>query len=221
MATNPFELEPDHTRTKVVTGLQRIGAVLRSQAWQDAGSKGLTPTQGQILAVLKSRSTPMRLTAVADELGVRAATASEAVGALVQKGLVKKVRDAHDGRALCLTLSAAGRRRAEEAASWPEFLLSAVDALSGDEQRVLVQALTKMIRTLQVDGRIPVARMCVTCKFFRPNQYEGDFRHHCDLVNAPFGDRHLRLDCPEHEPAADAAQERNWASYVGKTGDPG
>jgi hypothetical protein len=29
-----------------------------------------------------------------------------------------------------------------------------------------------MIRTLQLKGRIPVARMCVSCQFFRPFEHD-------------------------------------------------
>jgi len=60
-----------------------------------------------------------------------------------------------------------------------------------------------MIAALQEQGRIPVARMCPTCRFFRPNVHDDPERpHHCAFVDAPFGDRSVRIDCPDHEPAA-------------------
>ena len=56
-----------------------------------------------------------------------------------------------------------------------------------------------MIRTLQEKGRIPVARMCVSCRFFQPFRHDNPARpHHCAFVDAAFGDEELRLDCPDH-----------------------
>ena len=48
-----------------------------------------------------------------------------------------------------------------------------------------------------------MARMCVSCRFFRLHQHEDPAQpHHCDYVNAPIGDQALRLDCPEYEMAS-------------------
>jgi hypothetical protein len=60
-----------------------------------------------------------------------------------------------------------------------------------------------------------VAKMCVTCQFFQPNRYFGSERpHHCALVNAPFGDRHLRLNCAEHVAADPEIAKQNWNLYL-------
>jgi hypothetical protein len=57
--------------------------------------------------------------------------------------------------------------------------------------------------------------MCVTCQFFQPNRYFGSERpHHCALVNAPFGDRHLRLNCAEHVAADPETAKQNWNLYL-------
>ncbi|HZT53017.1 MAG TPA: MarR family winged helix-turn-helix transcriptional regulator [Gaiellaceae bacterium] len=187
----------------VVTGLAKIGLVLRHEAWQDRGATGLTPTQGQILALLAARGQPAALSELAAELGVSAPTASDSVAALAAKGLVSKAR----GRTLAIALTAAGRREAERAARWPDVLLEAVDALSPEEQAVFLRGLTTMIRVLQERGRIPVARMCATCSFFRPNVHDDPERpHHCAYADVPFGDRQLRLDCADWR-APDAKED--------------
>ena len=57
--------------------------------------------------------------------------------------------------------------------------------------------------------------MCVTCQFFQPNRYPGSDRpHHCALVDAPFGDRHLRLNCAEQVAADPETAKQNWHLYV-------
>lgn len=202
MVQNPFDQLNDSLDERVVAGLVKICVALKSQSWQSAGMQGLTPTQGQILAMLRSRdSGGVRLSEVAQALGVRPATASDAVSVLVEKGLIEKQRAADDGRAIALTLTSTGRQEADQAAGWSNFLLNAVAELSDQEKRIWLQGLIKMIRTLQEQGQIPVAQMCVTCRFFRPHQYDDPQRpHHCAFVDAPFGEPDLRLECPDHQP---------------------
>lgn len=202
MGDDPFDPARDPIARRVSVGLAKIGLALRSQAWQEAAGRGLTPTQGQALALLLGSAAPLRLSQLAEGLGVTAATASDAVQALVAKGLVRKERSREDARALAVSLTPAGREEAARAASWPDFLLHAIDELSAAEQEVFLKGLIKMIRALQERGQIPVARMCVTCRFFRPNAHpDPDRPHHCAFVNAPFGDRNLRIDCPDYQSA--------------------
>ncbi|MBE9011290.1 MarR family transcriptional regulator [Pseudanabaenaceae cyanobacterium LEGE 13415] len=198
MAETPFDTLTDPIEQRILTGLAKIGLALRSQSWQDAGQLGLTPTQGQILTLLIEDG-ESRLSDVAKQLGVTAATASDAVTSLVEKGLVQKNRSSQDGRAIAITLTSQGRQAAIQAASWSDFLLETVDELSEEEKVIFLRGLIKMIRKLQQQGQISVARMCVTCQFFQPNQYPGsEHPHHCALVNAPFSDGHLRIHCADH-----------------------
>jgi DNA-binding MarR family transcriptional regulator len=206
-------MEADPLDARVVTGLAKIGLATRHRAWADG--QGLTPTQGQILALLRARpGTALRLAEIAEAMAVSPPTATVAVQALERKGLVRKSRAADDARARAITLTAAGEREAQRAAGWSEFLLAAVDALSPEEQEVFLRGLIKMIRTLQERGEIPVSRMCVTCRFFRPYAHPGSPRpHHCAFVDAPFGDRSLRLDCADHETAPEQQVERAWREF--------
>jgi DNA-binding MarR family transcriptional regulator len=208
-------LPPDEPLDRrVTTGLAKIGIALKQQAWAEAGGRGLTPTQGQVLALLRANSGGLRLGALADQLGVTSATTSDSVAALHRKGLVAKEPTAGDGRGVVVILTPTGSREAAATAAWPDFLLEAVGELSTPEQATFLRALVAMIRTLQEKGRIPVARMCVSCRFFRPYQHDDPARpHHCAFVDAPFGDAELRLDCPDHQtaPAEQAAQ--NWQTF--------
>ena len=48
-------LPPDEPLDRrVTTGLAKIGIALKQQAWAEAGGRGLTPTQGQALALLRA-----------------------------------------------------------------------------------------------------------------------------------------------------------------------
>ncbi len=202
----------------VLTGLAKLGLALRHEAWQRGGPRGLTPTQSQALACLARGHAP-RLGELAAELGVRDATASEVVATLCEKGLLRKSRARVDRRALVLALTAAGRREAARTSQWPDAFLAAAAELDGAEQAVLLRALTKMIRRLQLEGRISVARMCAGCRFFRPDVHPGPAPHHCDFVDAAFGDAELRLECAEFE-AADADLARaTWVRFA-RAGTP-
>ena len=215
-------LPPDEPLDRRVTvGLAKIGIALKQQAWAEAGGRGLNPTQGQVLALLRANPGGLRLGALAEQLGVTAATTSDSVTALQRKGLVAKEPSAGDGRGVVVVLTPAGNLEAAAAAAWPDFLLEAVGELSTAEQATFLRALVAMIRTLQEKGRIPVARMCVSCRFFRPYQHDDPVRpHHCAFVDAPFGDGELRLDCPDHLTASADQADRNWEIFRTPTADP-
>jgi DNA-binding MarR family transcriptional regulator len=212
---DPFDNATDALERRVAAGLVKVSLALKHHAWRRANPRGLTPTQAQVLTTLRSARAGLRLAEVADRLAVTAATASEAVGALVRKGLVRKTPDAADLRSLSITLTPTGRKEADRAAGWLDVLLEAVGTLSPAEQAVFLRALVKTIRTLQDRGRIPISQMCVTCRFFRPYAHPDPERpHHCAFVDAPFGDRHLRLDCPDHQPADARSLEQIWTRFA-------
>lgn len=206
--------ESDPLAMRVASGLAKVGLALKHHAWRGAGRQRLTPTQGQILVLLSSGG--MTISDLADRLAVAVATVTDAVETLVRKGLVRKDRGSSDGRSRVATLTAAGRREAARVAQWTDFLQDAVDSLSPRDQEDLLRVLVKLIRTLQERGQIPVSRMCVTCRFFRPYAHPGTDRpHHCGFVDAPFGDRHLRVDCPDHAVAPPRQQAEAWARFAG------
>lgn len=213
MAT--FDIISTPLETRIATGFARINTAMRAKVWSQAAANGLTPTQADILHLLASRNAPLRLSAIAEQLAITAATASDAVTALVNKNLVEKGRASDDGRAIALKLTKTGARVAVTVPDWTGFLGAAADTLSKEEQAQLLKMIIKMIRALQEKGEIPVNRMCVTCKYFGPNE-TGDqgTPHYCHFVKAPFGDQHLRLDCAEHEEAEKSVQLRKWAIFA-------
>lgn len=213
---------PPPTAEQVTAGLYKLGLALRTHAWRESVPRGLTPTQTQVLALLRASGAARRLSEVADEMAVTLPTASDAVKTLVAKGLISKERAPDDARAVALTLTARGREEAESRTAGPEFVVAAVAALAPDEQRMLMRILVKMVRTLQERGEIAPARMCVACRFFRPFAHLGDTArpHHCDFVGAPFGDAGLRLDCPDFDAASPDGARARWAAFgAGEAGE--
>lgn len=198
-----LERDSGPLESRLVTGLAKIGLAIKHGARREAAAHGLSATQAEILTLLRRPGGPASPKQVARDLGIGLPTVSEALGPLVRKGLVRKERSAPDRRAVALALTPAGRAEADRLAGWPDFLLEGVGALSAAEQAVLLRAVVKLIGALQEQGRIPVAKMCPTCRYFRPNVHPEDPErpHHCAFVDAPFGERAVRIDCPDHEPA--------------------
>ena len=185
---------------RLADGLTRLAAVARQLDWQAAASAGLSPTQADILRFVASRPEGARLTAAAAHTGVRKATASDAVTTLESKSLLRKQADASDGRAIALNATAKGARVARD---WPASFEPVVEGLSDKEQETLLALVIKMIRQLQRRELIAPQRTCVTCRHFRENVAPGTVSpHYCAFVGAPMAERHLRVDCPEHESAA-------------------
>lgn len=199
----------------LAAGLEKIGLAMKSRTWRREGRAGLGPLQRQVLTLLRSKSDQTaQVSEIADELVVRLPTASEAVATLENKRLVKRHRSNRDGRIVTVGLTAKGAQACSPAVGMPNQIAAAMKALSSSEQVALLKGLMKVIRTLQNQGEISVARMCVSCRYFRPYHYD-DARqpHHCDYVNAPFGDQALRLECAEYEPAGSSQAKTAWDRF--------
>lgn len=187
---------------RVLTGLAKLGIALRSEARSGALSRGMSPTQGEILAFVLRRP-GASLSDVAEALAVTRPTVSDAIDTLARKGFIEKRRAERDPRMLFLTLTEAGRTEAELAAQWPDALLGAVDTLTPEEQEVWFRGLVKMLRALLDSGAIQAARMCTTCAHYQPTaRGSNGASHHCTLLDLPLPELDLRIDCTEHAPAS-------------------
>ncbi|MER3424967.1 MAG: MarR family transcriptional regulator [Nitrospiraceae bacterium] len=165
---NILEASTEPLAHRVAAGLTKISLAIKSHAWKEAGKSRVTPLQAQTLSILRLRQDhTATVSAIAEELAVALPTASEVVRNLEEKGWLKKQRSSKDARIVTVTLSPKGRRKAEEAGG-ADFLTSAADLFQPADQVSLLRMLITMIRTLQERGEIPLARMCVTCKFSAP-----------------------------------------------------
>ncbi len=213
--------DPGPIGQRVAVGLSRIGVALKAQAWKGAGPEGVTPTQAQALALIAGARAGARLDRIARDLGVSAPTASDAVAALVAKGLTRRERAADDARAVALTATESGAALAARIADWPDFLARAVGALDEGEAVAFLRGLVKIIRSLQEEGAIAPQRICVSCAHFRPFVHAEAARpHHCAFVDAAFGEAALRLDCADQRPAPAAEATIIWTRWSGAPPPP-
>lgn len=203
----------DGSSGQIVHALGQLGLYLRSRQWRAEDAGALTPTQVGVLTALQ-RHGPTRIRALAGQLGTRHPTMSEVVTALVRRGLAVKQPDPDDARAVRIALTDRGASLAIAREQVPPALIQALDSLSAAERATFKRSLAKLIRELQLAGEVAPQRMCVTCRFFRPNVH-ADARapHHCAFVDAAFGDGQLLFDCPDQDPAGDAEQRDTWSRF--------
>ncbi len=195
-----MKIDQDSLPDRLVTGLSKIGLAMKSRAWRRKGRQGIGPLQIQVLTFLRSRpNQSATVSTIARELSVKLPTASEVIRTLVHKRLVRRRRREIDNRVVTVHLTSLGAKAGHVENRWPEILASATENLSMQEQVALLTALVKLIRALQLQGEIPVARMCISCEHFRQHIHaESDQPHHCAFYNVAFGDQAFRLDCPEY-----------------------
>jgi DNA-binding MarR family transcriptional regulator len=186
---------------KIVASLERLSLVFRILLRGEAQEHGLSPIQAQFLVHLLHHCTTLRrVSQLAREFDLTRATVSDAVGSLEKKGLISREPWPADRRVTTLRLTHAGEHKARELAAWANVVEEHLKSYSSEEKEAVMRFLMGLIGSLQKSGLITVARMCVTCRFFRPDTHSGESSpHHCALLDVPLSGSDLRADCPEHE----------------------
>lgn len=204
-------INQDSLPDRLVTGLSKIGLAMKSRTWRRKGRQGIGPLQIQVLTFLRSRPNhSATVSTIARELSVKLPTASEVIRTLEQKRFVRRRRREADNRVVTVHLTALGAKTGHVENRWPEILASATENLSAQEQVSLLGTLVKLIRALQLQGEIPIARMCVSCEHFQPHaNKESELPHHCNFYNVSFGDQAFRLDCHEYVEASKSGLDHN------------
>jgi DNA-binding MarR family transcriptional regulator len=187
---------------KLATALERVGQAIRVQLWDSAKAHGLTPTQLQVLLLLAYPPRQRRRVGVlAAELDLTQPTVSDAVAVLRRKGLINREQVGSNPRMAVLSLSARGAELAQTLEGWDIRMRNVLAELPPTQKAEALRLLLELIAGLQRARVVTVARMCVTCRFFRQDAH-GPKQHHCALLDLPLAPPDLRVDCPEHERAA-------------------
>ncbi|MCS7198040.1 MAG: MarR family winged helix-turn-helix transcriptional regulator [Candidatus Bipolaricaulota bacterium] len=189
---------------KLVSALERLAHVLRTLLWEEATESRLSPIQIQTLLYLNSHSEGLcRVGQLAQEFGLTPATMSDAVASLEAKGLLTRKPCPEDRRAQTLRLTAKGRRSSAKLSRWADTFYQQLEHFSPEEKTQALTFLLKLIESLYRSGIITVARICLTCRFFRPHVHSNSQTpHHCALMDKPLSKSDLRVDCPDHKLAS-------------------
>jgi len=196
----------DTLARQLATGLARMAVAVQAAGGPADAALPRTLVQQQVLLLLSRRRPEFPLRRLAGELGLTVPTALSAVSELQREGLVSMgPTPSYSPGEVMVALTERGLAQAPQVRHWAADLLAAMDDLDPNEKMRLLNVVIRHIQIMQQRDQIPVAKMCVTCKFFDGYAHPGSAApHHCRLVDAPFGHRELRLRCPEQVAAADA-----------------
>jgi DNA-binding MarR family transcriptional regulator len=134
---------PDDTRQI----LEGISAVTRQLTRASGGpDEGPPMTSTQRLALFETAiGGPLRLSELAERMGITAPTASRAVDGLVELGLLERLPDPADRRAVSIDVTEPGRARIEERMALAATALEpAVAALSAQDRARLAALLARL-----------------------------------------------------------------------------
>ena len=189
---------------KIVAALERLSQAFRVLLQEEAQKRNLSPTQARFLVHLLHHGDELgRVGRLAEEFGLSRATVSDVVGILEAKGLVRREPWPRDGRVVTLSLTPEGEKVAAGLSGWANVVEEQLEAFAPEEKEAVMSFLMSLISALQGAEVITVARMCVSCRFFRPDAYpKSASAHHCALLDMPLSGAGLRTDCPEYEPVA-------------------
>ncbi len=138
-----------------------------------------------------------RSTTLARELNVADPTVSDAIAALIRKGLVVRTLDPDDRRRHDLTLTRAGRKKAAELARWTAPAEVATSRLDRTEAEQLLDTLLLVMAKLHDAQLLPVMRACSTC--VQLETVQTDTRsYRCMFYDTPMTFSDLRVDCADH-----------------------
>jgi DNA-binding MarR family transcriptional regulator len=144
MAREPRDVNADEA-FQFVLSLHRLLRELRRAAPPD----GLPRTQLLVLAKL-SRSGPLRVGALAEEVGCSQPTATKVVHAMEEAGLVARGADADDRRVSYVHITQPGRRRLRAVVrDESEALVERLGELDQDEVDLLLKAGAVMRRMVE------------------------------------------------------------------------
>jgi DNA-binding MarR family transcriptional regulator len=111
-----------------------------------AVAAGLTPTRSAVLQTVARRG-PMRLAELAEAEAINPTMLSRVIAELTEGGLLERVSDEGDRRAVWVSCSAAGRRLAERIRRERTDALSlALDQLSSEERNLIERAVPALER---------------------------------------------------------------------------
>jgi DNA-binding MarR family transcriptional regulator len=186
---------------KIAVGFERISEVLKTLIWEESKQIGLSPIQIQFLVtLLYEGKSEWTIGDIASRFRLTPATVSDAVSSLEQKELAVRERKPDDRRAVLIRLSPKGKRLAKKLSQWANTLQQQVEVFDEKEKGILLRSLVSIISGFQRHGLISIAKMCVTCSYFRPNVHKNSTQpHHCAYIDEPLGESNLRVDCPDYE----------------------
>jgi DNA-binding MarR family transcriptional regulator len=140
----------DFSPLQVLSRVARLSKHLDRARRQAFAASGLEPWEFDVLAALRRAGAPYQLSpkALLQQTLVSSGTMTNRIDRLVERGLVERHTDPHDGRGVLVVMSAGGREVVDSAIS--ELLVGEAELLEGlpkpDQER-----LSALLRKLSLD----------------------------------------------------------------------
>jgi DNA-binding MarR family transcriptional regulator len=198
MNKSPFDPTRQNTNltAKITSGLERIAGVFRVLLWDHAKAIGLSPIQIQLLIFVAHHDDGLcNVSHLAKEFNLTKPTISDALKALVQKGLTEKVPSELDKRAFTIMLTPKGKEVVASTELFASPVEASINKLSTPDKEQLFSSLQELIFGLNKVGIITVQRTCFGCRFYEQKP-DG---HFCNFLDKNLLTNELRIDCPEFE----------------------
>ena len=136
-------IPPFHRPRAVAELFEHLSRTLYSLSF----SEGLNPAQWNALRYLNRVDAPARtMSAFARFHVTTRSTASQTLAALVRKKLIRKARDADDGRVIRLELTPKGQRLLDR--DPVNHLVAALEMLPPDRQRIAAETVEALIKII-------------------------------------------------------------------------
>jgi len=158
--------EPATFDTEAAARMRRMIGRLARAMNQSASSEDLTPAQASVLAVVAARRR-IRLSALARIEGLNPTMLSRVVGRLDELGLIERVVDERDQRAVIACATPAGRAKSQRIRELrTRELLAVIELLPASTSEILLTALpafeelTDAIRSPAMSGLSEASERC-------------------------------------------------------------
>lgn len=151
--SNPVPTLGPDTAPRLRAVIGRLSRRLRPT--KGAVGAGLTPTRSAVLQTVARRG-PMRLSELSEAEAINPTMLSRVIAELVEAGLLERLSDERDRRAVWVSCTSSGRRLSERIRrERTDAVTVALDGLGDDERELIERALPALERMAEQlkDGR--------------------------------------------------------------------
>lgn len=186
---------------KIINLLDKLFQITRYIQWEIYKKSEVSPLMAQIIEYLGTNSENLRTPAkIAEDLGVKRPTITEALKVLIKRRYVKEKVYKKDKRYKILSLTKKGENFLHnKKLNFKEILKNSILPLNRKEKEKLFLTLINLIADLNKKGILPIARICLNCENFVKNKFKGSRKpHYCKLLNERMSDFELNVNCEKN-----------------------
>lgn len=185
---------------KIITALEKISNVMKGLLWNVAKEEKVSPLQIQFLLFISSCSRKeVKVGDVAREFGLTDATTSDSLSTLVEKGFLRKERDARDSRKVYVRLTDRGKELVRRVKRWRTPIRNLLRSIDKNNKEELLFVLMEIMRSFQEKGLVEEARVCLACEHLVERDEDGRVFLLCSLTGVRLSISDLKVDCNSFE----------------------